>query len=104
MRVEKSRTTTVAPNDFHSPSASNTILPVGSASVTCMRTLPGCSRRAARSSRIASSAFTRPSSRVRLALMPCRSQTSSPASLLSNLACCSDSLVSHSSFLRRNVW
>ena len=46
--------------------------------------VPACSRRAARSARMASSARTRPSFLVRRALMPCRTQTSSSASFLSN--------------------
>ena len=47
--------------------------------------VPAASRRAARSRRIDSSARTRPSLRVRRALMPWRIQTSSCASLRSNV-------------------
>ncbi len=104
MRVEKPRTTVcVADTPWRRPSASNTSRPDASACSTCRRTGAICSRRAARSSRIAISARTRPSLRVRRALMPCRSQTSSSASRLSNFSCCTASLASHSSFRRRNV-
>ena len=85
------------------PSASNTILPDGSAWSICRRTLPIWSRRAARSARMAISAFTRPSSRVRRALTPRRSHTSSDAIFLSNFTCVSSSFASHSSFFRRKV-
>ena len=62
-RVEKIRSDRpVAPaKPLAMPLASNTSLPDCSACSTCRRTLPICSRRAARSARIASSALTRPS-------------------------------------------
>ena len=41
--------------DFDTRSISNTILPDGSADSACSRTVPGCSRRAARSARMATS-------------------------------------------------
>ena len=103
MRAEKSRTTGLPSNDFETASASNTIFPVGSACSTCSRTVPMRARRAARSSRIASSARTRPSLRVRRAFTPCRSHASSSASFLSNFSCWIASFASHSSFFRRNV-
>ena len=63
--------------------------------------MPSRSRRAARSCAHRHRAPSRgPSLRVRRALMPWRSHTSSSASFLSNLSCCSASFASHSSFLR----
>ena len=98
-RVEKPRTTTRSPKAFDTSSASNTSLPAASAASTVRRTVPAWARRAARSARISISRFTRPSSRVRRALMPRRSHTSSSASFLSNFSLASASLASQASFL-----
>ena len=68
MRSEKSRTTGPLPKSLLMPSASITIWPDASARSACSRTAPIVARRAARSRRISSSAFTRPSLRVRLRL------------------------------------
>ena len=102
-RVENDDTTGTPSKDLARRFASNTRRPDGSAASTCIRTAPGCSRRAARSARIATSARTRPSLRVRRALMPCLTHTSSSASFLSNFSWSTASFASHSSFFRRNV-
>ena len=62
-------------------------LPERSASWSCMRSAPGCSRRRGAAPRIRSSARTRPSLRVRRASMPWRIHASSWASFLSNSVC-----------------
>ena len=104
MRVEKSRTTTRSPYALltrlgleHHASRRVGLLDLQ------RDVADWTSRRAARSARIAISARTRPSSRVRRALTPWRSHTSSCASRLSNFSCCTASFASHSSFFRRNV-
>ena len=81
--------------------ASTTLRPDASAVAVAMRTAPACSRRAARSLRMASSRRTRPSSRVRRALIPCRIQTSSWASNLSKRAFSRASALRRSSRRRR---
>ena len=63
-----------------------TSLPLFSPSPMVILTLPTCSRRPLRSSRRAFSSRTRPSLRVRRALIPWRIQTSSCANFLSKLA------------------
>src|SRR5437899_2842781 len=65
-----------------------TRLPDRSASWTCIRAVPVRSRRCWRASRIALSARTRPSLRVRRASTPFRIHVSSWASFLSKRACC----------------
>ncbi len=102
-RVEKSRTTTRSPNAFPICSASKTSLPDDSACSSDILTLPAWLRRAARSARISIRRLTRPSSRVRRALTPRRSHTSSSARRLSNLSLARFSLASHSSFFCRKV-
>ncbi len=84
--LEKSRTSTRPPSATLAFSASITLRPELPASAALRRTLPVATRRSARARRIASSARTRPSLRVRRALIPCRIQTSSCASFLSNNA------------------
>ncbi len=69
-------------------SISKTNLPERLASCVAMLTLPCCERRAFDSSRKSFSARTRPSLRVRRALIPWRIHTSSSAKRLSNNAFC----------------
>ncbi len=86
--MEKPSNTVRPPKAQDTPWASATILPERVASWMAMDAWPVRSRRARRSSRIALSARTRPSLRVRRALMPWRIQASSRASFLSNSAHC----------------
>ena len=79
------------------PCASTTSLPERSASWIWILAVPTLVRRARRSSRSACSARTRPSLRVRRALIPWRTQTSSSASFLSKSACRVTSAASNSS-------
>ena len=80
---------------------SQTIFPDFSDTFWVSETLPATSRRCFRSSRSAFNARTRPSLRVRLALMPWRIHTSSWASFLSNSSKDLASLASSNSF---NSW
>ncbi|MNI39889.1 hypothetical protein D3C73_940820 [compost metagenome] len=86
MVVEKSRTIVRSPKANEMSLMSMTFLPELTPWAASILTLPLRSRRAERSLRIAFRRRTRPSSRVRRALMPWRIHTSSCASSLSNRA------------------
>jgi len=101
--VVSSRMIGRSPRRNDTPSTAATSPPLRSASWISSLTRPTACRRRLRSRRIASSARTRPSLRVRRALMPVRIQTSSWASFLSNRAFCFSSAASASSFRTRNV-
>ena len=90
-------TIVLSPKDFDMPSASMTTLPDDSPLSTCNFTLPTLFNRSERSLRNCSNARTRPSLRVRRALMPWRIQTSSCANFLSNNAFCCSSITARSS-------
>jgi hypothetical protein len=88
-------------NDTSSSAA--TSMPLRSASWISSFTRPTASRRRPRSRRSASRARTRPSLRVRRALMPVRIQTSSSASFLSKRAFCFCSAARAASLRTRKV-
>ena len=103
IRVDRFCITGSSPYENVTFFASITSWPERSAVATCMLTFPTRLCRCRRSSRIFFNARTRPSFRVRRALIPCRIQTSSSASFLSNSAFCFSSASRNASLRLRKV-